>query len=169
MDLVALQAERIRRRLSPVGIEKDLVRLFREQRLARIPDERLLVSELDTVVYEMSLRYGRADIVVFHGDGTASVIEAKDGAKGYTHVVGGIGQASLYATQIGMTKSLRGVRRAILWSSTGDLSLDMVIDRTIEDAGCISLSWPTMQTLSAIELAGRAIFAARDSAAATGA
>jgi hypothetical protein len=166
-ELVALHGERLRRRLTPVGVEKDLVRLWKQQHEAGILDERLPVNALDAVVCEMSLRYGRADIVVFHADGSASVIEAKDGAKGYTHVVSGIGQASLYATQISMTRSIRGVRRAILWSSTGDLALDAVIDATITDAGCLSLLWPSMQTLSAIELATRTVYAARDSAAAS--
>jgi hypothetical protein len=93
----------------------------------------------------MSLRFGRADIVVFHADGSASVIEAKDGSKGYAHVVAGIGQASLYAVQIAMAKgAVTRVRRALLYSSTGDILQDACVEAACEQASVIPLLYPTL-------------------------
>ncbi|MGE7137933.1 hypothetical protein ACQKIE_09930 [Luteibacter sp. NPDC031894] len=113
------------------GGEAFLVFLWRYQLMAgRIPDERIAMDiATDAVVYEMSLPCGRLDIAVFHVDGTVSVIEVKDGTKGYTHVVAGIGQASLYATQIAFKGQVKGVRRFLMWSS-----VDVDTDRKIEDA-----------------------------------
>ena len=111
------------------GVESDLVRSFIENERVGFHEGRIPTSELDTIVTEMAFRFGRADIVIFHADGTASVIEAKDGSKGYKHVVGGIGQTGLYAAQLAATKgALKKVRRCLLWTSTNDLYLDSVIE-----------------------------------------
>lgn len=85
------------------GVEKDLVRWFREAHMVNCRlDEQfsgIPLSHLDTVVTEMAFKFGRADIVVFHIDGSASVIEDKNGSHGYNHVVAGIGQAGLYRSE----------------------------------------------------------------------
>lgn len=127
----------------PYGCEADIVRLFRMQMAAAQPyEDRIPLHKQDTVVYEMAFKYGRADIVVFHIDGTASVIEVKDGTKGYRHVVAGIGQSGLYAAQLGMNNGgLKLVRRCLLWTSTGDLSLDGLIGEACERAGVVALPW----------------------------
>jgi hypothetical protein len=105
-------------------------------------------SSDDRIVLEMPLRYGRADIVMFHQDGTATVIEVKDGSTGYTQVVAGIGQAGLYATQLMMAKgALKGVRRALLWSSTGDAYLDTVITLVCAQAEVKPLLFSTVKSL----------------------
>lgn len=101
--------------------------------------------EADRVVLEMGLRYGRADIVIFHGDSSVTVIEAKDGAQGYKHVASGIGQVTLYATQIALAGTTRAVRRALLWASTGDDLQDVAICETCKAAGVLALPSPSMR------------------------
>jgi hypothetical protein len=132
------------------GIERDLVNLFRESFEAGIYEDRIPLGRNDTIVYEMAFRFGRADIVVFHADGSASVIEAKDGTKGYNHVVSGIGQAALYAVQLAATKgALTRVRKCLLWTSTGSVALDGTIEEACEQAGVIPLPWQSMGSLMA--------------------
>jgi hypothetical protein len=85
-----------------------------------IPKE-IPASPDDTVRTEFTVRTGRADIVVFHIDGTATVIEVKDGATGYRNIVAGIGQVSMYACQIGnVPGSIQSVRRALAWDACKD-------------------------------------------------
>lgn len=132
------------------GSEADLVALFMEQEATGRHEPMIGAGPHDTIAREMKLRFGRADIVVFHVDGGATVIEAKDGAQGYHHVVGGIGQASLYAAQLAITRgAIKYVRKALLWSSTGDAFLDAVIDAACRQANTIPLEWPAMRVLMA--------------------
>jgi hypothetical protein len=132
------------------GIERDLVNLFRESFEAGIYEDRIPLGRNDTIVYEMAFRFGRADIVVFHADGSASVIEAKDGTKGYNHVVSGIGQATLYAVQLAATKgAVKRVRKCLLWSSAGSIALDGTIEEACEQADVIPLPWQSMASLMA--------------------
>ncbi|WP_156179941.1 hypothetical protein [Delftia lacustris] len=142
------------------GVERDVVDLFRESVAAKVFEDRIPMTEHDTVVYEMALKFGRADIVVFHVDGSVSVIEVKDGTKGYNHVVAGIGQAALYACQIAMSKAtLKRVRRCLLWTSVGDIQADGAIEQACEDAGVIPLPWQSMKSLMATTEAMRNLFA----------
>lgn len=134
------------------GVESDLVSRFVSVIECGHFDERLPLSQHDTIVLEMALKYGRADIVIFHVDGSASVIEAKNGSHGYNHVVCSIGQASLYASQLAMTKgSVTKVRKCLLWSSTGNLLLDGAIEDACECANTIALPWPTMSKVMAVQ------------------
>lgn len=138
----------------PGGLESDLVRLFMESFESGIMEDRIPLRSTDTVIREMSVRYGRADIVVFHVDGTASVIEAKDGTKGYNHVVSGIGQAALYAVQIGQSKgALKMVRKCLMWTSAGSIEVDSAIEAACDSAGVIPLPWPSMRELMAAGVA----------------
>lgn len=130
----------IARGYAPLGDESDIVRAFLETHACGFSDERLPLQQADTILCEQVLRYGRADIVVYHVDGTISVIEAKDGSKGYTAVVAGIGQATLYAAQLGQTKGVaRCIRRCLMWASTGDLLLDVLIEDACRAAGVVPL------------------------------
>ena len=124
----------------PHGIEKDIVQQFKESTECGHFEDRIPLTANCICIYEQSLKYGRADIVIYHTDGSVSVIEAKDGAKGYTHTVSGIGQATLYAVQIGMSKgAVKKVRKCLLWAGTGNNDLDVMIDIACEQAGVISL------------------------------
>jgi hypothetical protein len=136
------------------GVEKYIVQAFGQSFGCGIYEDRIPMTGGDTIVYEMALKFGRADIVVFHVDGSASVIEVKDGTKGYNHVVAGIGQATLYAVQLASRKdAVKRVRRCLLWSSAGSHLLDGVIEETCEQAGVIPLPWPSMRQLVAIRKA----------------
>jgi len=107
---------------------------------SHVPLDCLSMSPDDTVVLEYTLKIGRADIVIFHVDGSASVIEVKDGATGYRSVVAGIGQASLYACQIAALKvSLKDVRRVLAWSSIGNDAEDRVVKEACEMAGVLPI------------------------------
>jgi len=140
-QIIATAKAAIARGDAPLGNESDIVRVFLETHACGVGDERLPLHEADTILCEQVLRYGRADIVVYHVDGSISVIEAKDGSNGYSAVVAGIGQATLYATQLGQAKGVaRCIRRCLLWSSTGDLMLDVLIEDACQAAGVVSLS-----------------------------
>ena len=100
---------------------------------------------VDTVVYEMALPFGRADIVIFHMDGSATVIEAKDGGSGVTHVAQGIGQACLYATQLMLKGRVARVHKVLMWTPTGVVDADMLIDAACEAAGVLTLPHGTLK------------------------
>lgn len=132
------------------GLESDVVRLFVESFQTGNYEDRIPMGVHDTIICEFVFRYGRADLVVFHVDGSASVIEVKDGTKGYGHVVAGIGQVALYACQLAMAKgTLTKVRKCLLWTSPGSLETDAVIESACEAAGVIALPWPELGLLMA--------------------
>jgi hypothetical protein len=82
------------RKQAPHGTEADLVRFFLEAHGCGYFDERLpQQSSADTIVKEYALRHGRADLVFFHMDGSATVIEAKDGARDTTMLSLGLANA----------------------------------------------------------------------------
>lgn len=135
------------------GTEANIIQSIREAFATPHHDPGFRYVEGDTVVYEMSLKYGRADIVIFHVDGSATVVEVKDGSKGYSHVVAGIGQASLYASQIASTNSVRFVCKALLWTSVGSVAGDSAIVSTCTTARTLAMPWQSMQSLRAIRTA----------------
>lgn len=141
------------------GNESTLVRAFLDTHTAGLYDESLpWLGPNDTVASEFSLRFGRADVVVFHQDGSATVIEAKDGSKGYNHVVAGIGQCSLYAAQLSLGKvDFREVRRALMWSSTGRLECDAAIEDACKLAGVIAMPYPEAKELAAYRQAAESL------------
>lgn len=96
-------------------------------------------TEYDKVVFEYGLGRGRADIVIFHLDGSITVVEAKDGDQGVRSVLGGIGQVGYYAAQLGARNTGMKVRRALLWTSTGDPAQDALIPEACEVAGVVSM------------------------------
>lgn len=138
------------------GKESDIVQMFCDFATTKTEpsDGRLPCTPLDTVVREMAFKFGRADIVIFHVDGSASVIEAKDGTRGYHHVVSGIGQAGLYAAQLAMNKgTLTKVRKCLLWTSTGSILQDALIEDVCTQANAIPLPWAPLR----VHIAVRAI------------
>ncbi|MFA5386786.1 MAG: hypothetical protein WC322_00105 [Candidatus Paceibacterota bacterium] len=143
------------------GTEYDLVRQFLESHHAGLFDEMLpCESAADTVVTEYAFRHGRADIILFHTDGTATIIEAKDGQRGYTNVVAGIGQCSLYAAQLAAKPGVvRAVRRALMWTSVGNVDGDAKIEEACEIAGVIPLPYPSMRMLMATRMASERVIA----------
>jgi hypothetical protein len=134
---------RMLHRALEIGGEAAITLLFRASSMSSnsIEDRIPYDQTRDTVVYEMALKFGRADIVIFHADGTASVIEVKDGSKGYNHVVSGIGQAALYATQLALKGTVRRVRKCLLWTSTGNVDVDAMVETACEQSETVPLPW----------------------------
>lgn len=131
-------------------IEKLLQRnsVFRSQSFDKGPPEEFLIDcflvsltryvdpelpffrpDVDVVHREFAFKHGRADLVISHVDGSYTIIEAKVGDKGYTHVAQGIGQLGMYAAQL-MVATRSVVRRALLWSAI-DPGADPQADMTI--------------------------------------
>lgn len=155
-DRITSDAKSILEKCRPHGLEAHIVQMFRQGAEQGQFEDRIPHTAHDTTVYEMAFKFGRADIVIFHFDGSASVIEVKDGTKGYNHVVSGIGQAGLYSTQLAIAKgTLTKVRKCLLWTSTGDVALDGVIEETCEAACVVPLPWGELSTHLAYQQAAR--------------
>jgi len=124
--------------------EAAITAMFALMARSTVRDERFgFDSASDSICYEVSLKYGRADIVVYHLDGSATVIEVKDGGKGVMWVMAGLGQVSMYAMQLALMNkgAVTRVRKALLWTSSGDLMGDALIEEACEQAGTIALPW----------------------------
>jgi len=130
---------------SLAGDEGTLVgRFIANQKHEVLLERSLPMSTSDTIVEEYPFRYGRADIVIFHVDGSGTVIEAKDGRVGYNGVARGIGQASLYAVQLGARKEIiNHVRKALLFTGTGDGDCDRAIILACVAANTIPIQYPS--------------------------
>lgn len=111
-------------------------------------------SPHDTIVTEYKFRHGRADVVIFHIDGSATIVEAKDGANGIGSVVAGIGQLSLYASQL---RNVTVVRRALLWSLEGEpakaRSTHQAVREACAHAGVIPIAYPSIRSLRTLQVA----------------
>lgn len=94
--------------------------------------------------FEFPLPRGRIDLVLFHSDGTISVVEAKD-ALDERSVVAGIGQLSMYAVQIGYSKTASGIRKILTVPVEGNNPNSLLIDRACRDAGVIFEPLGTIQ------------------------
>jgi len=103
----------------------------------------------DKVIVEYKLIYGRADIVIFHIDGSISVIEAKD-ANDVRSVVAGIGQVGMYASQINANGMV--VRRCLLFNSIGNEQQDLLVENACLEAGVIPLSIPPLDEINRLSL-----------------
>lgn len=120
--------------------EKILVKLEKHNLINNNSPEIENLNPADTIVAEYSLQYGRADIVISHFDGSVSVIEAKDGLKGYSHVAKGIGQVTLYASQLAnKIVNIREVKRYLMWSSIEDENANKAIRDACLFAGVIPI------------------------------
>lgn len=108
--------------------------------LGRQVFEGLPYTDLDSVVFEMPLRSGRADLVVFHVDGSASVVEIKDGCRGWRDVVAGIGQVGYYATQLSVASPVKAVRRALMWSRLENAEDNRLVVAACREAGVVPLA-----------------------------
>ena len=106
------------------------------------------ISDSDSFCFEFAMRSWRADLVVFHQDGSATVVEMKDGAKGLSAVLAGIGQVGLYGTLLGLAGGVKKVRRALMWTPiSNDGSMDRLVDQACEDAGVTPLFMPSMDDI----------------------
>lgn len=67
---------------------------------------------IDIARFEFPLPCGRADLVLFHNDGTVTVIELK-GPGDDRKILAGIGQVTMYAVQIGYARTARCIRKIL--------------------------------------------------------
>lgn len=94
---------------------------------------------------EYPFQRGRADLVIFHEDGSATVIEAKDGSNGIRAVVSGLGQLASYAYQLGASKGApKAIRKALMWSSVGDNEGDAHVEEVCRANGVIPMMMASM-------------------------
>jgi hypothetical protein len=89
---------------------------------------------------EFPVRRGRADFMLYHDDGSATVVELKDGSYGVQSLLAGIGQVIGYAMQIGMNNpGISCLRKALVFSSCGTVEDDQLIIDACEHAGVIPI------------------------------
>ncbi len=127
--------------------------MFRDSTACGQFDNRVPHQAGDTVVYDFSLPYGSADIVINHkADQSTSLVNVRDGTKGYAHVVAGIGQVCLYAGQFKLLGK-RTVHKCLLWTSVGEVMQDAYIEAACEEAGVIAMPWAALDYHLALEAA----------------
>jgi hypothetical protein len=112
--------------------------------------EPLPYTEHDTLVFEMPLRHGRADLVIFHLDGSASVMELKDGDRDVVGIAAGIGQVGYYAAQLGLTRSIPTIRRALAWSKCRQHSHNELLIEACRLAGVAPILLPSAEDIRGI-------------------
>lgn len=101
--------------------------------------------EADNVVFEYRISNGRVDAAVLLADGSLTLVEKKDGAAGASSVLCGIGQVTMHALTAGLSAGrLREVRKALLWSSTGDVLQNVLIEICCAQAGVIPMQFGPM-------------------------
>lgn len=111
--------------------------------------EGLPYDSADTVVFELALRGGyRCDMAIFHVDGSASVVEIKDGRHGSQGVVAGIGQVGLYAVQLAGAHAVKRVQRALMWSTLDDSEDQRIVVAACKEAGVVPLWAPPIERLA---------------------
>ena len=104
------------------------------------------IADFCHVELEYPFARGRADVVIFHEDGSATIIEAKDGINGIRHVISGMGQLASYAYQLGASKGApKAIRRALMWSSVGDNEGDAHIEEVCRINGVIPIMMASMK------------------------
>ncbi len=86
--------------------------------------------------FEFPLPRGRIDLILFHADGTISIVEAKD-ALNDRQIVAGIGQLCMYAVQVGHSKPNNGIRKILTVPIAGKNKSSLLIDNACRNAGVI--------------------------------
>jgi hypothetical protein len=64
-------------------------------------------------------------------------------------VLQGVGQAGLYATQLSMTNSVKGVRRALMWSALHKEAENQLVHDVCREADVVPLFLPTVADMHA--------------------
>jgi len=105
-----------------------------------------------TYQFEFPVPRGRADIVMFHLDGTATVIEVKDGSSGLQSVLAGIGQVTCYAVQIGMSRGMTKAVRKVLAFSRMRLDDEDLVSASCLKAGVIPIELGNAAALKEVSI-----------------
>lgn len=96
------------------------------------------IPEIIEAFPEYPVPRGRVDYMLVHADGSVTVCELKDGAKGKQHVLSGLGQCIGYAIQIGMAKAeIPKIRKALVFSSWGKPEEELIVIDACLAAGVI--------------------------------
>lgn len=93
--------------------------------------------------FEFSLPKGRVDLILFHLDGSISVVEAK-ATSDYEKICKAIGQLMFYATQIGFQRPCPPIRKIIIAPAVGKDVQTLLIDSTCRNAGIEFVPMGTM-------------------------
>lgn len=98
------------------------------------------VPEIIEAFSEYPVPRGRIDYMLVHADGSITVCELKDGAKGKQHVLSGLGQCIAYAIQIGMARAgIPKIRKALVFSSWGRPDEELIVIDACRAAGVIAV------------------------------
>lgn len=98
------------------------------------------VPEIIEAFAEYPVPRGRIDYLLIHADGSITVCELKDGAKGKQHVLSGLGQCIAYAVQIGMARAgIPQIRKALVFSSWGRPDEESIVIDACRAAGVIAV------------------------------
>ncbi|MDH0157344.1 hypothetical protein [Stutzerimonas stutzeri] len=96
------------------------------------------VPEVISAEAEFPVPRGRIDYLLIHADGSLTVCELKDGARGKQHVLSGLGQCIGYAVQLGMANAgVPTIRKALVFSSWGKPDEELLVVQACRDAGVI--------------------------------
>lgn len=108
------------------------------------------LREVDTVVFDFAVGSVRSDLVIFHFDGSVSLIDVRDGTEGYMHVLAGIGHVGACAAGLGLgSVRFMKVRRALLWSGTESLLTDLLVTLACEQADVLPIPFATLEEMTA--------------------
>jgi hypothetical protein len=89
---------------------------------------------------EFVVRRGRIDFMLYHADGSISVVELKDGSNGLQSVLAGIGQIMGYAVQVGMNNpAISRMQKVLVFSACHTMADDQIIIDACEAAGVIPI------------------------------
>lgn len=98
------------------------------------------VPEIIEAIPEFNVPRGRIDYLLIHIDGSITVCELKDGAKGRQHVLSGLGQCIAYAVQVGMARAgIPLIRKALVFSSWGRADEELLVIDACRSAGVIAV------------------------------
>jgi len=96
------------------------------------------VPEVISAEAEFPVPRGRIDYLLIHADGSLTVCELKDGARGKQHVLSGLGQCIGYAVQLGMANAgVPTIRKALVFSSWGKPDEELLVVQACRGAGVI--------------------------------
>ena len=101
----------------------------------------------DALAYGMPTPLGAIDVVCLHADNTATLVVIRNGSMGHRHVLEGLGLAALHAVQARICKvGITSVRKALIFTSTGNLHTDTLLTQACIDAGVTPVVWQLFTT-----------------------
>jgi hypothetical protein len=112
------------------GVMDILIFMYQAEKLSLT----LGVPQIAHAEVEFRLPKGVADMVLFHMDGSISVVEAKS-KRTETAIAAGIGQLCMYAVQLGFSRTHSAIRKLLVAPVIGKDPNSLLLDMTCEAAG----------------------------------